>query len=107
MLLEQDTQRQGSSQKKKKTDDDARISDIERKYFTTSDYNKFTREIIGAKIKEQGLVDKSNISNLVKNSNLNTKLAKLATKAELKVEQNKIVKVQTHDLNYFFGKYFF
>ena len=34
------------------------------------------------KIKEKGLVDKSNISNLVKNSDSNTKLAKLAKKVE-------------------------
>ena len=35
----------------------------------------------GAKIKQKEFVNKSNISNLVKNSDLNTKLATLATKA--------------------------
>ena len=30
----------------KKMDYNAKISDIEAKYFTTSDYNKFTSEII-------------------------------------------------------------
>ena len=30
----------------KKTDYDAKISDIERKYFTTSDYNKFTSNMM-------------------------------------------------------------
>ena len=34
-----------------KTDDDAKISDIEGKYFTTSDYNKFTSNILDATIK--------------------------------------------------------
>ena len=34
-----------------KKDDDAKISDIEGKYFTTSDYNKFTSNILDAKIK--------------------------------------------------------
>ena len=35
-----------------KTDDDAKISDIESKYFTMSDYNKLKNEIIDNKIKE-------------------------------------------------------
>ena len=35
------------------------------------------------------IVDKSNISNLVKNSDLNAKHATLATKAELKVKQDR------------------
>ena len=68
----------------KKTDYNAKISDIEKKYFTTSDYNKFTSEILDAKIK--------------------LKVATLATRAELKAEQDKIVKLQTHDLSYFLGK---
>ena len=37
------------------------------------------------------LVKKSDIFDLVKNSDLNTKLASLARRAELKVEQDKIV----------------
>ena len=31
----------------------------------------------------------------------------LGTKVELKAEQDKIVKLQTHDLSYFLGKIFF
>ena len=62
----------------------AKTSDIEKKYFTTLNYNKFTTEILDAKIKEKRLLDKFNISNLVKKSNLKRKLATLATKAELK-----------------------
>ena len=65
------------------------------------DYNKFTSDIIDAKIKQKELVDKPHISNLAKNSDLNTKLATLATKAELKEEQNKIVKLQIDHLSYF------
>ena len=75
----------------KKIDYNAKISDIEEKYFTTSNYNKFVGEIIDAKIQAKGLVHKSTISNLVKNSDLNITLATLATKAELKAEQEKIV----------------
>ena len=37
----------------KKTDYDAKISDIESNYFTTSDYNKYTNETIDNKIKEK------------------------------------------------------
>ena len=50
----------------KKIDPDVKISEIKGKYFTTSDYNKFTEETIGAKIKEKTLVDKSDIFNLTK-----------------------------------------
>ena len=39
--------------------------------------------IADAKIKQNVLVDKYNISNLAKNSDLNTKLATLATKANI------------------------
>ena len=77
------------------------------RHFTACDYKKITSEIIDAKIKEKGLVDKSNISNLAKNFHLNAKLAKLATKAELKAEQNKIVKLQTHGVSYFLVRNFF
>ena len=41
-----------------KTDYNTKISDIKAKYFTISDYNKFTEEILDAKMKEKGLVDK-------------------------------------------------
>ena len=37
----------------KKKDYDAKISDIEKKYFTNSDHNKFTKEILYEKIKEK------------------------------------------------------
>ena len=36
----------------KKTDDDAKISDIQTKHFTYSDYNKFTGEMLNAKVKK-------------------------------------------------------
>ena len=93
----------------KKTEYDATISDIKTKYFTTSDYNKFTSKILNTKIKEKGLVNKSTLSFLVKNSGLNAKLTTLATRAELKVEQGKTLKFQVFDLTYFGnnGKIFF
>ena len=61
-----------------------------RKHFTTSDKNKSTSEILDPKIKEKVLVNESNISNLVKNPDLNTKLVTLATKTELKAVKDKI-----------------
>ena len=42
----------------RKTDYNTKISDIKAKYFTISDYNKFAEEILDAKMKEKGLVDK-------------------------------------------------
>ena len=87
-----------------KTDDDAKISDIEGKYFTTSDCNKFTSNILDAKIKQKELVSKSNISKFAKNFDLNTKTGTLWTKSELKAVQDKIMKLQTNDLRFFLGK---
>ena len=40
--------------------------------------------MLEAKIKEKGLVDKPSISNFVKNSDLNTKFATLATRSKIK-----------------------
>ena len=45
----------------KKTDYDAKIKDIERKYFSTTDYNKFISDILDVKIKQKELVSKSDI----------------------------------------------
>ena len=42
----------------------------------------------------------------MKSSGLKAKLKTLATKVELKAEQDKIVKLETHDLSYFLGKNF-
>ena len=75
---------------------------LRKNLFNTFDYNKFSTETLDAKTKEKELVDKSIFFNLVKNL-INTKLKTLAIKAE----QDKIVEMQTHDLRYFLGKYFF
>ena len=88
----------------RKTDDDVKISDIETKYLTTSDYNKYKCEILNAKIKEKKLVDKFDISGFTDNSDLDKKEAALATKAELKPEEDKKVKLQAFDSSYFRGK---
>ena len=78
--------------------------DIESEYFTTSNYNKFTRNILDAKIKEKELVDESAITGFINNSDWNKEVATLATKAELKAEEDKIVKLQAFYSNYFCSK---
>ena len=70
----------------KQTNYEAKISNFEEKYFTASDYNKFTRDIIDAKIKQTELVNKFDMSSLLKYYELNTKLVILATKTELKAK---------------------
>ena len=56
-----------------------------------ADYNKFTSETLDAKIKK--VVGEYDISGLVNNTDLSTTLSTLATKAELKAEQDQIVKL--------------
>ena len=51
-----------------KIDYDIKILDAGFEVLTTSDYNKFSVEILDKKIKEKGLVDKSIISELIDNS---------------------------------------
>ena len=76
-------------------------------YFTAADCNKFTNETSDGKIKQKQLANESNISNLARNSELNTKLRTLAAKAELKAQHDRIVKLEAFDLSYFYGKKLF
>ena len=62
---------------------DAKISDIESKYSTTSDYNKFTNKILNAKINEKILVNKLDISGLTDNSDLDKKDNKINNKSRI------------------------
>ena len=90
--------------KPKKTDYDAKILDIESKFFTTADYNRFTNQTLNAKVKQKRLVDKCPIAGFINNADLDKKAATLATKADLKAEQDKIIKLQAFDSSYFRGK---
>ena len=54
----------------KKTNCDAKISEIENKYITTTDYNKFTKNIVDINIKSKNLVDKSAIAGFINNVDL-------------------------------------
>ena len=58
----------------KKAEYDGKIKYIESKYFTTSDYSKFTDHAFGAKIENKELVNKSDISGFINNSDLNKKI---------------------------------
>ena len=74
----------------KKTDYDAKISDIKSRFINVADYNEFTTDIVGNKVKSEGLVGKYAITEFIKNANLDKKkVAALATKAELKAEHDK------------------
>ena len=57
----------------KKTVYNTKISDIEFKYFITSDYNKFMSNVLDTKIKEKKLVNESNTSIFINNSDLDKK----------------------------------
>ena len=62
----------------KKTNYEAKIKEIEGKYCTTADYNKFTSGIVDAKIKQKEVVNKSNIDK--KLININKKITSNITK---------------------------
>ena len=70
-----------SKKKKKKPDYDAKISDIESKYITTADYNKFTKNIVDNNIKSKHLVDKSDIAGIINNAELNKKSSNISNKS--------------------------
>ena len=76
--------------KKKKKNYDAEIKYIKDKYFTTFDYNNFTNNILDEKITTKKLVNES-----ILNGKITT------TKAELKAEQDEIVKIETYGLSIF------
>ena len=66
--------------KKKHTNYDSQTSTNETKYFTSSDYNKFTGEICNVNIKK--FLDESDISGVMHESNLDQEIVTLATNAE-------------------------
>ena len=87
----------------KKADYDVKISEIESKYFTTSDYNKFTSNTLDAKITKK-IVHESDLNETIKTLATKEEIKTLAAKVELKEEGDKIVKLQTYDLSPFIGQ---
>ena len=64
-------------------------------YITRTYYNQFTKDIVANDIKSKELVNKFDIAGFINNAELDKKkVATLATKAELKAEQDKIIKLQ-------------
>ena len=68
----------------KKTVYNTKISDIEFKYFITSDYNKFMSNVLDTKIKEKKLVNESNTSIFINNSDLDKKNNNTSNKSRAK-----------------------
>ena len=80
---------------------------ILKKVFTTSDYYKFTNDILDAKITAKKLINESVLNELIKTLASKKEIKTLARKAELKAEQDKIVKLQTYYLSLFIGQSYF
>ena len=76
----------------KKTDYNAKISDIETEYFTISEYNKFTGKILEAKIRK-GLVDKSDIFGFIGHPDLEKKIGISNADLSREKQNNKITSV--------------
>ena len=87
----------------KKTDYNSKILDIEAKYFSTSDFNQFMGQIRDVKIKKIGLVNRSTVAGFRDKAHLNKKVVILKTKAELKSDQNKMIKLKAFGSCYFHG----
>ena len=66
----------------KKTKYDAKVSEIYSKYFTRSDYDNFTTDILNTKIKQKELVDESYISRFKYKFDLEKKIRTLGAKAD-------------------------
>ena len=61
-----------------------------------ADYKKFASHALD-RTKQKELVDKSAIASSIKNADLNKKVLKVGTKAELKAEQDKMTQLQAFD----------
>ena len=93
----------------RKTDYDAKISKIEKKklkhkhgkYSTTQKFNNLITDNSAARLEHAHFLTNALIANLLKKVHLNAKLETLATKAEIKVEQDKILKILAFDSSYF------
>ena len=64
----------------KNTDPKEKTSDIESKYFKTTDYDKLTSQPLDAKITQKESVDKSVIAWFINKTDLNIKVVTLAWK---------------------------
>ena len=77
------------------------MSEMENKYFTTSNYNKFTNNTLDTKITQKKLANEYDFNEKIKTLTTKEEIKALPGKAELKLEQDKIVKLETYDLSLF------
>ena len=75
-----------------KTDYNIKILDINSKYFTTADYNKFLSQTIDVKLKQKGLVDKSAIAGFINNADLDKKSSNISNN-KIARQNNKITSI--------------
>ena len=75
-----------------KTDYNVKILDINSKYFTTADYNKFLSQTIDVKLKQKGLVDKSAIAGFINNADLDKKSSNISNN-KIARQNNKITSI--------------
>ena len=83
----------------KETDCRAKILDIEFKYFTAADYNKFLSQTLNAKIKQEELVDKSAIAEFINNADSDNISSNISNESRIKSKA-----IQRFDSSYFPGK---
>ena len=62
------------------SDYDSKISEMEKKYLTTSDYNNLAHNTIDANIKEKKLVNESDIADFMKKTYFDDKLKNIIKK---------------------------
>ena len=81
----------------KKADYNAKLSETKKNILLLLN-NKFTNNILDAKITEKKLANESGSDDNMKTPATKGEVNTLVIKAELKVDQDKIVKLETHDL---------
>ena len=81
----------------KKADYNAKLSETKKNILLLLN-NKFTNNILDAKITEKKLANESGSDDNMKTPATKGEVNTLVIKAELKADQDKIVKLETHDL---------
>ena len=82
----------------KKTDYDTKISEIQNKYITSADYNRFTKIIVDNSIR---------FKNVGTDTYFNAKLQENKNKTKHLIVENDFKKLQKFDSSYFRGKNYF
>ena len=99
----------------KKPEYDTKIGKIEKKildhnhdkYVTTPKFNKLMLDNLAARLNQANLASENDISEFINSSDLDKKIETLASKAELKVEKDKIEKLETYDSSIFISQSYF